>query len=223
MNCLHWEETSEGSDNLTDNMTTTNTDDKWPTYYDAIGRRPARDTLLKAFEHIEADPNSKNPGNAIDLGCGSGVDTIPMLERGWRVLAIDSQPEGIRRLIEAVPPECAERLTTACAPFQEVELPAADLVNASFSLPFCPPEQYPSLWGNILGAIRPGGRFCGQFFGPNDTWANQADITFHSRKQVMDLLEEFVLEFLHERDEDGATATGTAKHWHVFSVVGRRR
>ena len=32
---------------------------------------------------------------AVDLGCGSGADTIALLKRRWRVLAIDGEAEAI--------------------------------------------------------------------------------------------------------------------------------
>ena len=31
------------------------------------------------------------PGNAIELGCGAGRDTICLIKNGWNVLAIDRE------------------------------------------------------------------------------------------------------------------------------------
>lgn len=105
----------------------------WSRFYAAAGTDP-RETLLDALARFEAEKRA--PGKAVDLGCGTGRDTLELLRRGWRVVAIDSQPEAIERLRthpEAV--AAVDRLETVCAPFEDAEWPAADLVNSSFALP----------------------------------------------------------------------------------------
>jgi SAM-dependent methyltransferase len=95
------------------------------------------------------------------LGCGEGRDTVELLRRGWRVLGIDGEPEALARLTQRPDIEL-ERLETRSDRFETLVLPEqVDLINASFCLPFCPPEAFPQLWLTIGQALRPGGRFCG--------------------------------------------------------------
>ena len=102
--------------------------------------------------------------------------------------------------------------------------PETLLVSSSYALPFCPRERFGGLWERIVGSLSAGARFCGQFFGDHDDWApGDGDMTFHTRGEVERLLAPFVLERLSEVDEDGKTALGEPKHWHVFHVVARRR
>lgn len=61
-----------------------------------------------------------------------------------------------------------------------------------------------------------------QFFGVRDSWAAQLDMTFHTEHQVRGMLENFEIEQLHEMDEDGKAVSGP-KHWHVFTVIARKR
>lgn len=194
----------------------------WSAYYDAVSNRPPRDTLLKALSLFDMGPEGGR--FAVDLGCGAGADTREMLRRGWRVVAIDREPDGIRRLNDSVPVESRHRLQTRVSPFEDLrELPACDLINASFSLPFCAPEHFGVLWHIIMSALRPRGRFAGTLFGERDGWANDARMTFHTRAQVERLLAPFKAEYLHEEERDGTTALGDAKHWHAFHIVACKR
>jgi SAM-dependent methyltransferase len=192
----------------------------WPRYYAATADRPPRVTLVHALERFEAEPLARRR-LAVDLGCGIGQDTRELLRRGWRVLAIDSEPLAIEQLRQrrlAHP----RLLHTCVATFDAAWWPAADLVNASNALPFCPPQVFPAVWRRIVASLRVGGRFAGQFFGTRDSWAGQPDLTFHTRGQVLDLLADFEIELLQEREHEGSTLAGRSKHWHAFDVVARK-
>ncbi len=106
--------------------------------------------------------------------------------------------------------------------YEDLELPETDFVYAGYSLPFCKPEHFDRLWGNITARIRSGGRFAGQLFGIRDSWADNPEMTFHSAEQVNHLLAHgFETETLREVDEDGDAFTGP-KHWHVFDIIVRK-
>jgi tellurite methyltransferase len=193
----------------------------WRAFYDAVAQRPPHDTLLQALDLFAADGVTSR--FAVDLGCGDGRDTVEILRRGWRVLAIDAEAEAIRRLRSRsdVPDGAASRLSTEVARFEDAAWPSADLVNASFSLPFCPPVHFSVVWQRVVASILPGGRFSGQLFGERDEWADQKDMTFHSRGEVEQLLRNLEVECLDELEEDGTTALGERKRWHVFHIVAR--
>lgn len=193
----------------------------WETYYRWVEGRDLRQVFVDALPRLpEADGDRERV--AIDLGCGDGKEALVLLERGWTVLAVDGAPEGIARLVDAVPPDDAGRLTTKIAAYADVELPEADLVYAGFSLPFCDPGDFPGLWKGVVAAIRPKGVFAGNFFGPRDTWFGTPDMTFHSREEVEGLFAGFDVVSLREEEEDGHAASGP-KHWHVFHVIARKR
>ena len=190
---------------------------RWTRFYAAAGDNP-RETLLQALTLHEAE--GREPGSAVDLGAGTGRDTLELLRRGWRVLAVDAEPGAIEALRERTPPGAA--LETREARFDEIEWGEVDLVTSSFSMPFAPPPAFARAWDRIRATLRPGGRFCGQLFGVHDDWASLADMTFHTREGVERLLEGLEVERLQEVDEDGRTAVGDEKHWHVFHIVARR-
>ena len=190
----------------------------WDDFYKKIQGRPPRQLLLDALEKFPEQASLQ----AIDLGCGDGTESAVLLSRGWHVLAVDAEPAATQRLLAKVPPEGQDRLQTQITKFEEVNLPSTDLVHASFSLPFCHPDHFPALWQKITRAIKTGGRFAGQFFGVHDSWANEEDMTFHTEEQIRALLEDFEIESFHEMDEDGQAVSGP-KHWHVFTIIARKR
>jgi tellurite methyltransferase len=184
----------------------------WSDYYEQNEGREPRELLMDVLGSYD------RPGRAIDLGCGAGIDTLAMLSRGWRVFATDAEREAIDRLRARVPGDLAGRLETRVSPMEEVELPPADLLFASFSLFFCDPARFPDVWRRIGAALAGGGRFVGELLGDRDTWAPEADMSSFAESQARSLFDGWTIERFDEEEEDGEACSGP-KHWHVFHVV----
>ncbi|MEM6400654.1 MAG: class I SAM-dependent methyltransferase [Cyanobacteria bacterium P01_D01_bin.116] len=194
----------------------------WSDYYKAVANRPPRETLLSALTNFERDNEKEESRIAVDLGCGEGRDTVELLHRGWKVIAIDSQPEAIERLKNRCDNETL--LETRLSQFENIDLPSGvNLINASFSLPFCEPESFPDLWKQIFSSLISGGRFSGHLFGKKDSWAEDSTMNFHTLSDINLLLENFEVELLSEEDHPGKTALGHEKHWHIFHIVARKK
>lgn len=190
----------------------------WDEYYQKIQGREPRQLLLDVLQKYQTGESLQ----AIDLGCGDGTETVALLSRGWQVLAVDGEEAGIKRLMDKVPQDARVRLQTQAAKFEEVILPTADLIHASYSIPFCHPGLFPALWEQIVNVLNSNGRFAGQFFGVHDSWANEPDMTFHTEAQVRAMLDSLEIEYFHEQDEDGEASSGP-KHWHVFTAIARKQ
>ncbi len=194
----------------------------WSSYYKNKSNLIPRDTLLKTLELYDRENEDEAQHIANDIGCGHGADTLELLKRGWKVNAFDSESEGLLILKESVNNNWLDRLTIFNQKFENIIMPDCNLVNASYSLPFCSPDNFKELWNKILICIKNNGRFTGNFFGENDEWSFNKKMTFHCKKEIAELFDNFNVEYFHERDEDGATAEGTPKHWHVFSVIAKK-
>jgi SAM-dependent methyltransferase len=157
---------------------------------------------------------------AVDLGCGAGIDALALLDRGWSVLAIDIEPAGLASLRAQIPAACAGRIRIACTSFADAALPPAHLIHAGFSLPFCPPRQFPAVWAQIRRALVPGAIFAGQLFGARDSWADDPGMTFHNRAEVSSLLDGLEILELRETERDGGAYSGP-KHWHTYDILAR--
>lgn len=189
----------------------------WTSYYAATAGGAPRDTLLRGLA-LWAEP----PARALDLGCGTGRDTLALLELGWQVLAVDAEAVALSELRQRVPKALSAQLDTRQARFETLDLERYDLVNASFALPFCEPAGFTELWTRITTATRSGGLFCGQLFGERDSWARKG-VTVVSTVELRRLLEAWEVVHHREEEEDGHTPVGQPKHWHIHHLVLRRR
>ncbi|KTT08402.1 methyltransferase type 12 [Pseudomonas oryzihabitans] len=189
----------------------------WTSYYAATAGGAPRDTLLRGLSLWE-----ETPARALDLGCGTGRDTLVLLERGWQVLAVDAEAAALAELRQRVPNALSDRLDTRQARFETLELERYALVNSSFALPFCEPACFTELWARITSATRSGGLFCGQLFGERDSWAHKG-VTVVSEVGLQRLLEAWDVLHHREEEEDGHTPVGRPKHWHIHHLVLRRR
>jgi SAM-dependent methyltransferase len=188
----------------------------WAGYYAWSSGREPRPMLLAACDRLGAGDGRL----AVDLGCGEGTDSLALLDRGWSVLAIDIEPSGLATLRARIPAACAGRIRVVCASFAYAALPPAHLVHAGFSLPFCPPRQFPAVWAQIRGALVPGAIFAGQLFGTHDSWADDPGMTFQNRAEVGSLLDGLEILELHESEQDGEAYSGP-KHWHTYDILAR--
>lgn len=179
---------------------------------DAMGLNPAQ-TLKKGLEVFKAIKNEKR---AADLGCGTGTDTLYLLNEGWQVCAIDKESAALEK-IEARWP--FPSLTVSQQTFEEMSLPQTDLINASFALPFCLPAHFNNCWLQVVNSLSTGGIFCGHFFGERDSWSVRKDMTFHSTDELNVLFKDFEIKWQFETEKDGQTLGGESKHWHVHHIV----
>lgn len=188
----------------------------WSRFYEKQGGRGVRPTFEAALDAWDGAP-----GFAVDLGCGDGVETRELAERGWSVLAVDADPGVDDRVRAGLSPEASARVETRRAAFEALgELPRAQIVYAGFALPFCDPTRFPYLWADIRDAIEPGGLFAGELFGPHDEWFGRPGMNFHDRSGVEAMLTGLEVLRLVEDDRRGMSFEGP-KHWHVFHIVAR--
>jgi tellurite methyltransferase len=195
----------------------------WPEYYQRLTGRQPRPLLGRALTMFEKDSTPNSGLQAIDLGCGDGIETLALIEQGWNVLSIDSEPEAMRLVESRVPAEKGGQLQTQNASFEAAQFVPANLIYAGLSLPFCAPQNFDTVWRNLVRSIKPGGRFAGHFFGNRDTWAANPDMTCLTRHHVESLFSEFEIEYFDESENDHPTALGDPKHWHSFEVIARKQ
>ena len=167
----------------------------WPAYYHATEGREPRRLFVRALALFAPGAGRQ----ALDLGCGDGTETRLLLAQGWRVLALDQQPEAIKAVQRCTPDALRAALETQVAPFQSAILRPAHFIYAGASLPFCAPQHFAAVWQTVRGALLPGARFAGHFFGNRDDWTRSQEMNFQTRAEAEALLDGLVVEEFNEK------------------------
>ena len=100
----------------------------WEAYYQASEQRRQSPLLSRALSFISASEGSRQ---AVDLGCGAGMETRQLLAAGWDVLAIDRETGAIARTSALSQGVSGGRLATLACDFEQLtQLPASRLIHA---------------------------------------------------------------------------------------------
>ena len=139
-------------------------------YYDANARRFIADTANVEFGALQRTFAGLLPegGRILDLGCGSGRDSLAFLKAGFLVDAVDGSTEMAKAVSELT------GLPVAHALFADYE-PAGiyDGVWACSSLLHVPVAELPVIISKYAAALKPGGVFYLSFkFGDHDGMRN---------------------------------------------------
>ncbi len=195
----------------------------------ATAGRPTPPHLIRALAAVAAAPpaDGSRP-RAAELGCGAGNDAVYLATQGFDVTVVDEFDEALQSARElAAAARVVDRLELHQARFETFDFPVAafECVHARFSLPFCPPAHFAGMWDGLLGSLRPGAVLAATLFGPRDTFVaedRRTRIVAFTHEEVTELLAPLETLELQEDEKDGHTATGRAKHWHVYHLLARR-
>lgn len=129
------------------------------------------------------------PDNALilDLGCGSGRDTLAFKKKGYQVVATDYSKKLVDKASKLV------GIDVRFESFYELsELNLYDGIWASASLLHCERKRLPEVIGKILAALKMNGICYMSFkYGEKDRYKDGRDFTDLNELQIRNLLREF--------------------------------
>lgn len=123
--------------------------------------KPLSPLLEKSLIVLESRNIQK--GVAVDLGCGISSTAYNLLERGWKVYAVDSSIHVLSDLsiqVSSLRKKWFEtgQLILISQNIETFEFPEkVHLVVATNSLPYCNPEKIQGIFSRIKNALLPGG------------------------------------------------------------------
>jgi ubiquinone/menaquinone biosynthesis C-methylase UbiE len=119
--------------------------------------------------------SSLSPGSTvIELGCGSGDMTIPFIQRGCKVTAVDISAKQIELARKAIP-----QATILHTDMMSLDFPpnTFDAVAAFYSILHLPFEEQGIIMERITGWLKPGGVVVANF--PSEGSENSEDVVEH--------------------------------------------
>lgn len=159
--------------------------------------------------------NNLEFGKVLDLGCGSGNETVYFLKKGKEVIAVDKviNKDYFYTRIKDV-----SKLTLVESSFEEFEIPKVDAVYSTFSLSFYDVENFLNFWDKIYETLPNDGILAANFFGEKDSFAKDKNVNVFNKDEVMKLLSKYeVIKFKEqEYDQD---ATHTHRHYYDFVAI----
>ncbi|WP_267717061.1 class I SAM-dependent methyltransferase [Streptomyces sp. CoH17] len=146
------------------------------TFWDGVyAARPASDAPRPNVRLVET-VTGLSPGDALDLGCGSGGDVLWLALRGWRVTAVDVSGVAVERLAEHARAHGLDGRVDAVRHDLHASFPEGrfDLVSAHYlHTPFGLDRA--SVLRGAARALRPGGRLLVVDHGSTAPWSWDQD------------------------------------------------
>jgi tellurite methyltransferase len=186
---------------------------RWEKYYIVHEKSDTSKLLLESEKYIE----QKN-GEALDIGTGTGRDIPFLLNKRFKVTALDVEQKSIAIIREKFSRENVIVVHTKMEDFEFVPR-KYDFINAQFALFFMKQERIIKVLESIKDSLKPNGIFCGQILGCEDDWANLPNINTLEKKDIEQVFEGFKIRKFDEVKRKGLMAGGNKKFWHYFDLI----
>jgi tellurite methyltransferase len=192
-------------------------DSPWSSYYkNTLLKEPNKTAIIACKQFINTVEKT-----VLDIGSGTGCDSMYFLENGFTVFALDQETNALDILQEKIKGNTNFNINFIHSQIQEYIIPnnTFDIINASYSLPFMPKKQLMIVWQKIYDGLKINGILSCQLFGIHDDWAKNTEMAFLSIGVVKRICKNYEIVHFEELDADGLIADKSAKHWHLFDLV----
>ena len=112
---------------------------------------------LEPDEELVELVSALEPGTALDLGCGTGRNSLWLAETGWRVTGVDASSVGLDHLAQRARSLGLVAPTTILADLTTYEAPAATFDLVVIANIHLDPSERDAFFGAAKRALKPGG------------------------------------------------------------------
>lgn len=115
------------------------------------GLNPAHSEVVEACSIVA-------PGDVLDMGCSGGRNALYLAQHGFRVTAVDHNPDAIAMLQSIVDREGLDNIRARCYDISEASLDADyDFIVCTVTLMFIQPGNVQAVLANMQQRTRAGG------------------------------------------------------------------
>lgn len=163
--------------------------------------RSVKDLFLKALKEIPI----LNPTQAIDLGCGLGIETAYLANAfDWSVLAIDGNAELLAMAKNKIKDSQKTQVEFLHCSFEYLaNLPSCDFLYSYHSLHFIDDAHFERVWTMMLSALKPNGVIALSLFGPEDAMVKKKHAIGISEDELRNRLKNLNIKYIHSIKERG--------------------
>lgn len=180
-------------------------------YYEETSIKTPSSFLLQSLKYAKG-------AIAVDLGCGSGVDTKEISRNGFKVIAVDVNHEVTGYFNK----EDLKQIELIIKPIEEFAIPNCDFIYAKSSLVFLSPKKFWKVMEEIKSALNPNGVFTARLWGKKDS-SNKSGknfkYTFTSIEELKETFAGYSILVVDESEEDKCCADGRMKHWDFINII----
>ena len=172
---------------------------------------------LSLFFKLKFDEQLKGR-KALDIGCGAGNDTIYLLNKDFKVAAIDSEPQVKDIILSRINDN--KNLELIIDDFSKTQLPNADLILANLSL-FFVKKDFNSLIERVLKNVNEQGFFAGNFLGNEDDWKGK--MATLEKDELLSYFSNFKIMYYSEEKYYKDSFSDKNKFWHIYTIIAKKK
>jgi tellurite methyltransferase len=162
-----------------------------------------------------------NGGCALDLGCGTGRESIFLARQGYQVEAIDRNAAHVEQLnAETREDNLSVKAIQARIEDYQIVPNKYSLITARHSLSFIPDAtRVLRIIKTMIDGLKPDGMVCFTLFGTRDGWSSRTDMTFFEYGPMIAFLDSLPLSLYYRSSGEyfANTIDGMNKFWHVHT------